>query len=265
MAVGPVIAMATALAVVLAVSGSIAQLTIVQPSGPFAGQPKMESPTLPVRFFNDFLITYTPRDDEEMPMPPWIDAIPPALPYAIGRGSTWYAADLNMAIENYTDYCIPIFKPASYFPCTFINVNSTAYLVSPKEYGYGPCCIYRPNWAIPHRDFMRAFENNYNGSTESLGHGVLNQTIDWWIIPENTNLFFQSKKVKSHPVFGGFGWARKTMPSGFKPYVSFWYEGDIGWTHQVFDNFTDTGPNIKYLETYKLPEECNTALTCLYG
>ncbi|BHF79888.1 hypothetical protein SprV_0702301200 [Sparganum proliferum] len=256
MAVGRLTVLVTSMmAVVFAATGSVIQFTAPR---------KMETPMLPVRFYTDFIITYTPRDDEGMPMPPWMDAIPPVLPYAIGRGSTWYAADLNMAIENYTDYCVPIFKPASYFPCAFVNVNSTAYLVSPKEYGYGPCCVYRPNWSIPHRDFMRAFADHYNGSTESVGHGVLNQTVDWWIIPEDTDLLYRSKKVKGHPVFGGFGWARKPMPSGYRPYVTFWYEGDIGWADQVFDNFTDTGPHTKYLETYKLPEECNTALTCLY-
>nr|CDS31495.1 hypothetical protein HmN_000363300 [Hymenolepis microstoma] len=221
--------------------------------------PRPTVPILPVRFYTDYTITYTTREDPGMPIPPWFDGIPPELPYTIGRGYAVYASDLDMMVENYTDYCVPIFLPNSDFPCVMLNYNRTAYLISPTLNGYGPCCVYRPNWSPPHRDFMRNFDQYYRGFTDALGEKrkVLNQTIDWWDIP-----LPESGKLRDHPVFGGFGFARKLLPSGYRPYVSFWYEGDIGWTHQVFENFTDTGPGIHLLDDFQLPDICKTNLAC---
>ncbi|KAM7538769.1 hypothetical protein Aperf_G00000057114 [Anoplocephala perfoliata] len=221
--------------------------------------PNPTAPILPPRFYTDFTLTYTPRDDSEMPIPPWFDGIPPFLPYSIGRGYSVYAPDLGMMVENYTDYCVPIFLPNADFPCVMLNYNHTAYLISPALNHYGPCCVYRPNWSPPRRDFMRQFEKYYQGWTKNLGdkREVLKQTIDWWLIPQPDN-----RNLHDHPVFGGFGFARKPMPSGYRPYVSFWYEGDIGWAHQVFENFTDTGPKIHLLDNFQLPEICKTNLAC---
>ncbi|VDO04668.1 unnamed protein product [Rodentolepis nana] len=220
---------------------------------------RLTVPILPVRFYADFTITYTPRDDPDMPIPPWFDGIPPDLPYSIGRGYAVYASDLDMMVENYTDYCVPIFLPNADFPCVMLNYNHTAYLISPTLNGYGPCCVYRPNWSPPHRDFMRNFEEYYHGSTNVLGEKrkVLNQTIDWWDIP-----LLESGKPGDHPLFGGFGFARKPLPSTYRPYVSFWYEGDVGWAQQIFENFTDTGPGIHLLDNFQLPNICKTNLAC---
>ncbi|KAA3675317.1 uncharacterized protein DEA37_0007491, partial [Paragonimus westermani] len=174
-------------------------------------------PNMPVRFYTDFIIYYTPRDDPRMPLPPWPSVHPPELPYAIGRGRTWYAADLGIMIESYTDYCVPIFEPNSYFPCVMFNYNNTAYFISDKTTGYGPCCVYRKPWAPPHRDFMQQFTHYYNGSTTNLGEGILEQMIDWWIIPQvegrRINGLPSSVKHDSadHPVFGGYGWAREQL------------------------------------------------------
>lgn len=143
-----------------------------------------------------------------MQIPPWFDGIPPGLPYSIGRGYSVYAPDLGMMVENYTDYCVPIFLPNADFPCVMFNYNKTAYLISPALNGYGPCCVYRPNWSPPHRDFMKEFDKFYNGTTKNLGdkRTVLKQLIDWWIIPQPGG-----RNLQDHPVFGGFGFARKPM------------------------------------------------------
>lgn len=53
---------------------------------------------------------------------------------------------------------------------------------------------------------MLQFEDYYSGTTDSLGDGVLNQTVDWWTVPQ------QPTGIEDHPVFGGFGFARKPMP-----------------------------------------------------
>ena len=144
-----------------------------------------------------------------MPIPPWIDGIPPLLPYAIGRGYAAYAPDLGIMVENYTDFCVPIFSPNAYFPCVLFNFNHTAYLIAPSANRYGPCCVYRDNWSPPHRDFMQQFEQYYKGSTDNLGkeRQVLKQQIDWWVIPQSG-----WSSVGDHPVFGGFGFARKPLP-----------------------------------------------------
>ncbi|CAL8102919.1 unnamed protein product [Calicophoron daubneyi] len=224
-------------------------------------------PNLPNRFYNEFIIYYTPRDDKEMPLPPWPTVHPPDLPYAIGRGQTWYAADLGITIENYTDYCVPIFEPNSYFPCVFFNYNSTAYFISDVTTGYGPCCVYRKPWSPPHRDFMQQYAAYFNRTTTGLGEGILNQTIDWWVIPQNEIKKRWGKSgwsTSDHPVFGGYGWASTHLESGYRPQVCFWYEGNVGWTQQLFYNFVDTGPRTKDLERFKFPEICNTDKACIY-
>ncbi|KER26839.1 hypothetical protein T265_05974 [Opisthorchis viverrini] len=219
-------------------------------------------PNLPERFYTEFEIIYTPRDDPGMPLPPWPAGHPPALPYAIGRGKTWYAADLGIAIEWYTDYCVPIFEPNSYFPCVLFNYNGTAYFISPKYTGYGPCCVYRRHWTPPHRDFMQQYARYYNGSTTKFGDGVLEQTVDWWIIPQPEDA--GKKRGSDHPVFGGYGWAREALPSGHRAQVCFWYEGNVGWTQQLFYNFVDSGPRTKDVEKFQLPDVCLTNRACLY-
>lgn len=217
-------------------------------------------PNMPMRFYNEFELYYTPQDDPAVPLPPWPKLHPPDLPYAIGRGQTWYAADLGIMIESYTDYCVPIFEPNSYFPCVLFNYNGTAYFISDVNTGYGPCCVYRRPWAPPHRDFMQQFTRYYNGSTNNFGEGILHQPIDWWIIPQ------QSKRVNAngHVVFGGYGWSGRVLKSGYRPQVCFWYEGNVGWAQQLFYNFVDTGPRTKELEHFQLPEVCHTDRACLY-
>ncbi|KAA0198018.1 Expressed conserved protein [Fasciolopsis buskii] len=219
-------------------------------------------PNLPKRFYTDFVLYYTPRED--IPLPPWSTLHPPALPYAIGRGATWFAADLGIMIESYTDYCVPIFEPNSYFPCTLFNYNGTAYFISDKTTGYGPCCVYRKPWSPPHRDFMQQFTHFFNKTTVDFGPGVFNQTVDWWIIPQEEDKIFRKGKIRDHPAFGGYGWARNKLPSGNRPQVCFWYEGNDGWAQQLFYNFTDTGPRIKDLDNFILPEECHTEQACIY-
>lgn len=167
-------------------------------------------PNLPKRFYTDFVLYYTPRED--IPLPPWSTLHPPALPYAIGRGATWFAADLGIMIESYTDYCVPIFEPNSYFPCTLFNYNGTAYFISDKTTGYGPCCVYRKPWSPPHRDFMQQFTHFFNKTTVDFGPGVFNQTVDWWIIPQEEDKIFRKGKIRDHPAFGGYGWARNKLP-----------------------------------------------------
>ncbi|CAH8641155.1 unnamed protein product [Heterobilharzia americana] len=205
-----------------------------------------------------------------MPLPPWPQNYPPQLPYAVGRGMTWYAIDLDIALEYYQDYCVPIFEPSSYFPCIIFNYNQTAYLIAPTDSGYGPCCVYRKPWGAPHRNFMQTFAHYYNGTTEQLGLGVLNQTIQWWTIPIDDDESFQRRHVKQrkksiknkHPVFGAYGWtsekSKKRTPA------CFWYEGNTGWAQQLFFNFTDSGPRVSDLEGFQLPEICQTEMTCLY-
>ncbi len=172
---------------------------------------------LPERFYADFSSTYTPREDPEMPMPPWSDSIPPDLPYAIGRGYAANAADLGIMVENYTDYCVPIFKPNAYFACSLFNYNGTAYMISPRENGYGPCCVYREKWSPPHRAFMFQFDRFYSGETTDLGikRKVLKQIVDWWVIPQPSQRNRSARgwgHLGDHPVFGGFGFARKPLP-----------------------------------------------------
>ncbi|CAH8874175.1 unnamed protein product [Trichobilharzia szidati] len=225
-------------------------------------------PNLPERFYTEFTLFYTPRDDDQMPLPPWPQNYPPQLPYAVGRGRTWYALDLNIAIEYYQDYCVPIFEPSSYFPCMIFNYNQTAYLMAPTDSGYGPCCVYRKPWGVPHQNFMQTFTHYYSGTTERLGSGVLNQTIQWWVIPKDDdyqNEFVKQKNISrrnNHPVFGGYGWtfekSKKRTP------VCFWYEGNTGWAQQLFFNFVDNGPRIHDVENFQLPEICKTEITCIY-
>ncbi|KAH8868410.1 hypothetical protein EWB00_007642 [Schistosoma japonicum] len=226
-------------------------------------------PLLPKRFYTEFTIYYTPRDDDQMPLPPWSQIIPPQLPYAVGRGMTWYANDLNIAIEYYEDYCVPIFEPASYFPCIMFNYNHTAYLIAPIDSGYGPCCVYRKPFEIPPRNFMNQLTEYYNGTTEHFGLDLFNQTIQWWIIPpDNGNQGRSHMKPRSgssltsHPVFGGYGWtvekSKKRVP------VCFWYEGNVGWTQQLFFNFVDDGPRIYDLDGFQLPGICETNMACTF-
>ncbi|CAH8667918.1 unnamed protein product [Schistosoma margrebowiei] len=226
-------------------------------------------PILPERFYTEFSIYYTPRDDDQMPLPPWPQIIPPQLPYAVGRGMTWYANDLNIAIEYYEDYCVPIFEPTSYFPCILFNFNHTAYLIAPVDSGYGPCCVYRKSFDIPKRNFMEQFAKYYNGTTEQLGLGLLNQTIQWWVIPcDNGNQYKYYLKQRnkssltSHSVFGGYGWTVEKSKNRVP--VCFWYEGNVGWTQQLFFNFVTEGPRIYDLEGFQLPEICKTDITCIF-
>lgn len=170
-------------------------------------------PSLPIRFYNEFELYYTPREDAEMPLPPWSTIVPPKLPYAVGRGMTWYARDLNIAIERYLDYCVPIFEPSSYFPCTIFNFNKTAYLIAPVSSGYGPCCVYRKPWQIPNKNFMQNFASNFDRTTMNLGKRIFNQSIDWWIIPNNNNL--KRTKFNNHLMFGGYGWTSKPSTKYF--------------------------------------------------
>ncbi|VEL13819.1 unnamed protein product [Protopolystoma xenopodis] len=159
-----------------------------------------------MRFYVNFTLFYTPRDDAKMPHPPWRGLVPPGLPYAVGRGATWYAWDLGLMVELYLDYCVPIFLPASYFPCTLFNYNRTAYLVAPISSGYGPCCVYRKNWSPVHRDFMSQFANYYDRTTTGFGPGAFQQTLDWWVIPgsdvilRKPNLREEPKKWKSEKI-----------------------------------------------------------------
>lgn len=229
--------------------------------------PSVLPPLLPKRFYNEFTLYYTPRDDEKMPSPPWSQGHPPELPYVIGRGQSWYAADLEIMVEYYWDYCVPIFEPNSYFPCVMFNYNNTAYFMSDKSTGYGPCCIYRQPWSPPRRDFMQQFTKYYNGTSTGFGPDVLNQTINWWIIPldeRKTKLTNMNKFRIKHPVFGGYGWAEKRLKSGTQPQVCFWYEGNVGWAQQTFQNFVDYGPRLHDLDNFKLPEICETDMACLF-
>lgn len=148
-------------------------------------------PNLPLKFYVDFIMWYT---EKEHPRPPW-NPLPPPIPYAVGKGRTFYDWKAGIALEEYYDFCIPIFHPNSYFPCIMMNYNSTAYLVTPKKFGYGPCCIFRRNFQPPRRNFMQQFGHWFSKS--DIRNGRL---VDWWKIYDKGSLF------------GGYGFTRDANP-----------------------------------------------------
>ncbi|KAL3317756.1 hypothetical protein Ciccas_003584 [Cichlidogyrus casuarinus] len=219
----------------------------------------VDTPVLPVRYFTNFTLYYTSRDDPAMPIPPWPNGPPPSEPYVVGRGATWYAWDLQIAVEAYEDFCVPVFDPPPYFPCMIFNYKDTAYLVTPPYVSLGPCCVYRPKWSAPHRDFMKTFAQYFDRTTRGFGPGIMSQEMDWWIIPNEPD-----SDDPNHKYFGGYGWARKPLPSGSNQPINFWYEGTIGWAQQIFYDFVESGPRTRDLDVFTLPKECATNITCLY-
>ncbi|XP_064648790.1 uncharacterized protein LOC135501001 [Lineus longissimus] len=195
-------------------------------------------PVLPKQFQSDWLLYNHPVWAER---PPY-DPLPPA-PYEVGRGFSYYDHTVPGLVEEFYDFCLPIFATDYHWPCTFWHRDETSYLMSPTWAPYGPCCIFQKPWKVPDRNFIRVAR--YNNTDVFNG-----KIIDWYVL-----------KPAGYPYPFAYGFYWDNTGSGHIP-GSFWFPGNVGWTLQNFSNFTD---KIAKKRTFNLPKVCEGVSFCIFN
>jgi len=189
----------------------------------------------PQWFVTNWTMYSTPLDANE---PPYTSNNGlPDPPYRATRGASFYDWTKFAMLGVYVEECVPIFPHGSRWPCHFLNANNVSYLLTfddqPK--GHPPCCIFRKPWLPPSPTFVQHIP--YNTSTLLNG-----ETVDWYVL--------------NGPMPAPFGYG--FYHSSSSP-AAFYFRGFLGWTMQVYANFTNEQPQAAVFE---IPSVCANATLC---
>ena len=215
----------------------VAAVLLLLTSTATASDYHMLPPVLPIYFEADFVEYTAPY----APYPPYLNGVPPA-PFWASRGKTYYDWTRKAMIEERQDFCVNIFPSnnsiSNDFPCTFLDVNGTSYLISsgPKS-PLPPCCIWGKPWYPAEPDFLRVNVTTKFAAREEWGCG---EKADWWINPDIP------------PPMGPFYFTFRNNTSP-QIYMSFSFPGVKGWVQQNFINVRAKQPDPK---VWEIPAEC---------
>eukprot|EP00117_Sycon_ciliatum_P040162 scpid93606/ scgid29556/ len=189
----------------------------------------------PEKWISDWTLYHVLPED---PTPPYADGKVPEQSRK-GRGRTYYDWSKLAIIEEYYDFCVPIFVEGHNFTCHFLNVNNVSYFITfdDRPSWTPPCCIFGKPWLPP------------SPSTIS-----------------NTLPFYGKKPFHDREV----NWYRNTPPAGELTFgygfyadtglpAEFFFNGQHGWALQDFANLSlTTPPDAKWI----LPKSCEGVKEC---
>jgi hypothetical protein len=200
-------------------------------------------PILPNAFYGDFIEFTAPMTRS----PPYYNGIPQA-PFKASRGRMYYDWNIQAMMEVRLDYCVNIFNFSNDFPCTFLNVNATSYLISSGTPNLPSCCVFGQPWYPPPPNFLR--DGNVTVSPPKVRDWDC-ERVDWFEVPS------------IQPPTGPFWFSFFNRTWEHQVYRSFSFPGMEGWVQQNFDNITRREPPSS---VWELPQECQgTIPNCGFG
>ena len=199
----------------------------------------VSSPVWPNTFITDWEMYHTLPEE---PIPPYPDG-KMLSPYTAGRGRTYYDWGKLSMLEEYYDFCVPIFVEGFNFTCHFLNVGNISYFITfdDRPSWTPPCCIFGKPWLPPSPSTITGALPFYK-KAEFYGREV--------------NWYRNSPDKPDELVFGyGFYADDNTVSSP----AEFFFNAHNGWVMQDFENFTAAEPPV---EKWQVPETCKTAKEC---
>lgn len=193
-------------------------------------------PTWPTTFITDWLLYHVPAED---PMPPYSNGAIPT-PHRTGRGRTFYDWRKFALLEEYYDFCVPIFVEGFNFTCHFLNIGNVSYFVTFDDRpSWAPaCCIFGKPWLPPSPSTVSS-ELPFYKKEEFLG-----RPVNWYRTTPPTGLVF------------GYGFYADMEA---QPPAEFFFNAQQGWALQDFHNFSSDVPPE---EKWEVPAACDNVKVC---
>jgi hypothetical protein len=128
--------------------------------------------------------------------PPYDGAPPPQLKagqdYQISHGATYYDSTWRgpsgegAMMEQYDEWCLPIFAFSNHYSCAFISLGDTAFFLAGNNHPQWmpPVCLFSPLNHPPRQDFISHLPYSA-GDSARLGNRV--QGYSFWVNPGTGN------------------------------------------------------------------------------
>ena len=163
-------------------------------------------------------------------------------PHPGTRGRTYYDWGKLSMLEEYYDFCVPIFVEGFNFTCHFLNVGNISYFITfdDRPSWTPPCCIFGKPWLPPSPSTITSALPFYK-KAEFYG-----REVNWHRTrPDNPNEL----------IFGyGFYTDDNDTPA------EFFANAQHGWMIQDFHNFTANA--VPPSEKWQIPEVCKGVKEC---
>ncbi len=197
-----------------------------------------KAPIWPTYFQTNWILAHI-QDELKPPYP----TIPISPSTRLGKGMTYYNWNNQSMLEDYYNFCVPIFEEEERknLPCKFLNTNGTSYLLQ-----RGTCCIFGQPWNPPNPNFLNEIQSPYFSTSNGT---VIGRNVNWFILADPSD--------EAGPF--GYSFYKDSCSNNTCAPAEFYFRAITGFAAQFFNNFQVKQPDASI---FTIPSYCSGAPSC---